>query len=55
MFAGLVPSNNGEEGSGFLNMNLVSKAVDKILKFNTEKEAFNTTYPKVDHLQRVFN
>ena len=38
-----------------MNMNLVSKAVDKILKFNTEKEAFNTTYPKTDHLQRVFN
>ena len=39
MFAGLIPSNNGENagegGAGFLNMDLVSKAVDKILKFNT--------------------
>ena len=30
-------SNNGEEGNAFLNMNLVSKAIDIILKFNVEK------------------
>lgn len=34
---------------------MISKAVQNILKFNTEKQAFNRTYPKVDHLQRYFN
>jgi hypothetical protein len=43
MFAGLLGASNNEssnEGNaipGFLDMGLISKAVDKILKFNTEK------------------
>ena len=36
-------------------MNLLSKAVEKILKFDTEKESFNRTYPQTDHLQKFYH
>jgi hypothetical protein len=61
MFSGLIqsassePSNGGPEELSFLNMVIVDKAIDKLLKFKTEHEAFNLNYPKTDHLQKYFN
>ena len=60
MLAGLLSANStetvpGQQNAGILDMALLSSAVENILKFDTEKEAFNTNYPKTDHLQRFFN
>jgi hypothetical protein len=37
-----------------LDMNLLSMTVEKILKFNTERESFNKIYLNTDHLERYF-
>lgn len=55
MFAGLLQNNSEGNQLPGLDMGLLSSAVEKILKFDTEKESFNRTYPVVDHLQRFFN
>jgi SAM-dependent methyltransferase len=42
-------------GDSIFDMDLLSMTVEKILKFNTEREPFNKTYPNTDHLQRFFD
>lgn len=38
-----------------LDMDLLSKAVEKILKFNCQGETFDRVYPTIDHIQRDYH